>query len=78
MPENAGRYLLQLKGGKADVARGGEGRIQLDVRGLAAIFTGFCHPREMLTAGLLASTLYDADLLGAALAGPRPFMLDSF
>ena len=78
MPENAGRCVLELRGGKPRVTSGGEGRIQLDVRALAAVFSGFCHPREMQAAGLLTATLADADLLGAVFAGPRPFLLDAF
>ena len=78
MPENAGRYLLELDGGEARVSRGGEGRIRLDVRALAAVFSGFSHPREMQAAGLLAASPEDLALLGAVFAGPRPFLLDSF
>lgn len=78
MPENAGRYVLTLRGGRARASRGGEGRIRLDVRALAAIFTGFSHPREMQAAGLLDAPSSDAELLGAVFAGPRPYLLDSF
>lgn len=78
MPENAGRYVLTLSQGEPRVTLGGEGRIQLDVRALAAVFSGFCHPREMQAAGLLSAEPRDADLLGAVFAGPRPFLLDTF
>jgi predicted acetyltransferase len=57
---------------------GGSGQIQLDVRALAAIYTGFCHPREMREADLLDGDDADIDRLGLAFAGPRPFMLDDF
>jgi predicted acetyltransferase len=78
MPENAGRYVLRLSAGTPRVTRGGEGRIRLDVRALAAIFTGFCHPSEMLAAGLLSAEAGDLARLGAVCAGPSPFILDAF
>lgn len=78
MPENAGRYLLQLRAGAPRVARGGGGRIRLDVRALAAIFTSFTHPSEMQAAGLLSAEPDDLTRLGAVFAGPGPFILDAF
>lgn len=79
LPENGGRYKLRVSGGGGVVERGGAGRLRLDVRALAAIFSGFKHPREMLAAGLLHAVSDDeVELLGAVFAGPRPFMLDSF
>ncbi len=78
MPENAGRYVLELSAGKPCVTPGGEGRIQLDVRALSAVFSGFCHPREMQAAGLLKAEPHAAELLGAVFAGPRPFLMDTF
>jgi predicted acetyltransferase len=70
--------VLRLAGGQPRVTRGGAGRIQLDVRALAAIFTSFCHPREMQAAGLLSAEPEDLARLGAVFAGPSPFILDAF
>lgn len=78
MPENAGRYVLRLAAGRPLVTRGGAGRIRLDVRALAAIFSGFAHPSEMGAADTLEGSPGDVALLGAAFAGPRPFLLDAF
>lgn len=78
MPENAGRYVLRLDAGTPHVTRGGEGRIRLDVRALAAIFTSFSHPSEQLAAGLLSAEPDDLARLGAVFAGPGPFILDAF
>jgi predicted acetyltransferase len=78
MPENAGRYVLRLSAGTPRVTIGGEGRIRLDVRALAAIFTGFCHPKEMQSAGLLHAEPDDLARVGAVFAGPAPFILDTF
>jgi predicted acetyltransferase len=78
MPENAGRYVFELVAGKASVRDGGDGRLRIDTRALAAIFTGFAHPSELEAAGLVSGSPRDLALLGAAFAGPRPFLLDSF
>lgn len=78
LPENAGRYLLELRRGQPQVTRGGSGRIRLDVRALSAIFTGFAHPTELQSAGLLEGQPHDLALLGAAFAGPSPFLLEDF
>jgi predicted acetyltransferase len=78
LPENAGRYVLALHAGKAQVTRGGSGRIQLDVRALAAVFSGFCHPSEMQAAGLLRADASDLARLGAVFAGPSPYLQDQF
>jgi len=78
MPENAGRYVLALEAGKPRVSRGGSGRLRLDVRALAAIFTSFSHPGEMQAAGLLSGEPSDVALMGAVFAAPSPFLQDQF
>jgi predicted acetyltransferase len=78
MPENAGRYVFELVAGKASVRDGGDGRLRIDTRAMAAIFTGFAHPSELEAAGLVSGSPRDLALLGAVFAGPRPFLLDSF
>jgi predicted acetyltransferase len=78
LPENAGRYVLKLRDGSAQVSRGGEGRIRLDVRALTALFTSFSHPRDLVATGLLSAERGELELLGAAFAGPRPYLLDTF
>jgi predicted acetyltransferase len=78
MPENSGRYVFELDAGKARVRSGGDGRLRLDVRALAAIFTGFSHPSEFEAVGLVQGSAQELALFGAVFAGPRPTLLDSF
>ena len=78
LPENAGRYVLGLQAGKATVTRGGAGHLQLDVRALAAVFSGFCHPSEMQAAGLLHGEPSEVARLGAVFSGPSPYLQDQF
>jgi predicted acetyltransferase len=78
LPENAGRYVLELREGKPVVLRGGTGKVRVDVRGLAAIYSSFSHPSEVQAAGLLDAEPADVAQLGAVFAGPAPFILDTF
>ncbi len=78
MPANAGRRLLRVKAGEPTVEPGGDGRVTLDVRGLAALFTGQRTAEELALVGLAEGDA--ADLAAATLVfhGPRPFMVDKF
>lgn len=78
LPRNAGRWVLRVADGRGVAERGGRGSVLLDVRGLAALYTGF-HGAAGLVAGGLASGA-DDDLAAAAavFAGPAPWMADHF
>ncbi len=78
LPENAGRWRLQVAGGRAAVEAGGSGDLRADVRGLAPLYTGLHTAAEIATAGLLTGdpkALAKASLL---FAGPAPWMPDYF
>lgn len=78
LPENAGRWLVRVEDGRAEVARGGRGELRCDVRGLAAMYTGFHSPSDLAAAGFAEAD--DASLAAASalLAGPQPWMSDHF
>src|SRR5262249_15602767 len=78
LPDNAGRYVLAVEGGRGKVRRGGRGSIRLDVRGLAPLFTAHLPPQLLRVAGLVDAK--DAELEKAALvfSGPAPWMPDGF
>jgi predicted acetyltransferase len=78
LPSNNGRIVLELQGGRGEVRPGGEGRIRAHVRDLAALYSSFMSPAELLTLGSLAASDADLALLGAVFAGPRPWMPDMF
>jgi predicted acetyltransferase len=67
-----------VTGGSGKVTQGGRGEMELDVRGLAPLFTGFFTPFELKSVGLLAAG--PAALAAAAriFAGPEPWMPDYF
>jgi predicted acetyltransferase len=78
LPANAGRFVLRVADGHGEVASGGAGRIQLDVRDLAAIYTGFMAPHECAYLGTIEAPMDDLALAGAVFAGPRPWIADMF
>jgi hypothetical protein len=49
--------------------------VKLDVRALAAMYSGFAHPVTLIGAGLLEG---DATTLAALFAGPEPWCCDHY
>ncbi len=78
LPANAGRWTLEVADGAARLSRGGDGRVRLDMRALAAIYTGFMHPHEVALMGTIGGDATDLSLLGAMFGGPRPWLADMF
>ena len=78
LPENTGHYILTLQHGQAVVQHGGSGTIQIGIRELAALYTGFCTPHELLPIGHIRGSGADLSLLGAVFSGPKPWMPDVF
>jgi predicted acetyltransferase len=78
LPSNKGRILLSVGEGRGEVRPGGEGRVRLHVRDLAALYSGFMAPAELRVLGSLEGPDADLALAGAIFAGPRPWMADMF
>lgn len=70
-PANSGRWLLSLDGnGKASLEAGGDGRAEVSVTDLAAVFSGHLDPLRLARAGRLGqATPTDVSVLRAAFAG---------
>jgi predicted acetyltransferase len=73
-----GRFRLTVEGGDGEARPGGDGNVRLDRRGLAAIYTGFLSPRQVVMLGWGEGTTADLDQLGAFFAGPQPWLRDHF
>jgi len=71
---NEGRFVLTVEGGCGAVRLGGDGRVRAHVRGLAAMYTGFNSPSELLVSGLVDGDEKDLALAGAVFSGPAPWM----
>jgi predicted acetyltransferase len=78
LPENSGRFRLEVSKGQARVVRGGSGAVRLSERGLAALYTGFQSAAELGRAGLLAADESWLATLHDLFAGPSPAMADYF
>jgi predicted acetyltransferase len=78
LPDNAGRWVLAVSDGRGQLRPGGTGRIRLDVRDLAAIYTGFLAPHECAYLGTIAGPQEDLALAGVVFSGPRPWIADMF
>jgi predicted acetyltransferase len=78
VPENAGRFVVQVADGAASVQPGGRGRIRLDVRGLAPLYSGLLSPWALRQAGWLDGDDVALSRAAVAFAGPAPSMPDFF
>src|ERR1700752_1997217 len=75
---NDDKFVVRIAGGRAEVRRGGEGRITTGIRGLAPIWSGFLTPLMAKRCGLLDGPDDDLARAAAAFAGPAPWMPDMF
>jgi predicted acetyltransferase len=78
VPENRGRFVLQVADGEGTVEPGGDGRLRMDVRGLAPLYTGHLSPFALARAGLVEGTAADLAAAGGIFAGPPPWHPDHF
>ncbi|HET9492913.1 MAG TPA: GNAT family N-acetyltransferase [Chloroflexia bacterium] len=78
LPANSGRVTLTVSGGKGEAREGGEGRIKMHVRDLAAVYTGFATPFEQALFGSVGGPEEDLALAASVFAGPRPWLAEIF
>lgn len=77
-PNNAGRWVMRVSDGSATVEPGGQGRVHLGIRALAALYTGFASATQLRTGLDLKAPEEDAAALDAVFGGPSPWMQDGF
>ncbi|WP_013321965.1 GNAT family N-acetyltransferase [Gloeothece verrucosa] len=53
---NNGRFCLKIAQGQAEVSPGGKGEFQIDIRGLASLYTGFMSAYQLQLTGYLKAT----------------------
>lgn len=78
LPWNNGRFVLEVADGRAQARTGGAGRVRLDVRDLASLYSGYLTPLELRTVGTLEAPDTDLAAAGLVFAGPRPWSPDMF
>jgi len=74
LPGNDGRCVLHVADGQGSVTRGGRGTFDLHVRGLAALYTGFLSPPDLVLAQLAAAPEAELAAAAAVFGGPLPWM----
>ena len=78
LPHNAQRFVLEVCKGRGRVRKGGRGKLRIDVRGLAALYTGHWLPADLVAVGLLDGPERDCATASTLFAGPAPWMPDFF
>lgn len=78
LEHNRGCFTLHVADGRGELRPGGAGRVRIDIRGLAPLFTGYLSAEELRTTGLLAGPPAELAALSAAFAGPAPWLNDRF
>ncbi|HVL81726.1 MAG TPA: GNAT family N-acetyltransferase [Actinomycetota bacterium] len=75
---NEGRWVLSVAGGRGQVRKGGRGRLRIDVRGLASLYSGFSTGSELVATGYAEGREGDLAAATAAFSGPAPVLPDFF
>jgi predicted acetyltransferase len=78
LPANNARFILHVENGHASVKPGGKGRIEIDVRALATLYSGFLSAESLAAAGRLKAEKNDLARASAVFAGQAPTMPDMF
>jgi predicted acetyltransferase len=76
--ENNGKFILSIANGRGEVTKGGKGELQLDIKGLAPLYTGLFTPQQLQIAGKLQATETSLDTATQIFAGSSPWMVDFF
>jgi predicted acetyltransferase len=78
LPENSRNFILSVSEGRGDVVEGGRGELQLDIRGLAPLYTGLFTPHQLQITGYLEATAGALLIATQLFAGSEPWMPDHF
>lgn len=77
-PANNGKFCLKVARGKGEVHKGGKGEFQLDVRGLASLYTGLLTPTQLQLVGYLQTTKEALEIATLLFSGSEPWLPDFF
>ncbi|MBL8714760.1 MAG: GNAT family N-acetyltransferase [Myxococcales bacterium] len=78
LPDNAGRWRVVVEGGRAKVARGGSGALRLDVRALAALYSGYLSVHALAQLDRVDGTANTLDAADRLFPPGNPCMGDMF
>jgi len=75
---NNGKFVLNVADGVGQAKKGGRGDMRIDVRALAALYTGFLSAEALKTVGRIEGADEVLRRASAIFAGPTPAMADMF
>jgi predicted acetyltransferase len=75
---NNGRWRLSVRAGRGALQRGGAGDLRTDMRGLAALYSGFSSPNTLVCTGQVEGTPAALAIAQSVFAGPQPWMREMF
>jgi predicted acetyltransferase len=78
LSNNEGNFVLSVSGGAARVNSGGSGSIELHIRGLAALYSGYLNSHALHLLGLIEGPREECARLDTIFRSPPPWMLDMF
>jgi len=78
LEHNDGRIVLRVANGVPEVVEGGDGKVHIDVRALATVYTGHVSPAELAWTGAVSGDERQIAALAQIFAGPKPWMADMF
>ena len=70
------KVVLRVRGGVPTIEPGGSGKVDVDVRGLSGMYTGYLAAKDAAELGYLRTPVSEARVLDALFAGPAPFVTD--
>jgi predicted acetyltransferase len=78
LPENAGRFVLRVAGGRGEVEPGGDGALRLHVRDLAPLYSGLYRAAELRELCRLEGNEAAVAAADRAFASPEPWLAERF
>lgn len=78
LTHNEGAFVVEIADGRAHVERGGSGAIELDVRGLGMLFSGFLDPWALAAMGRVKADPAALARLAACFGDGAPWMPEMF
>ncbi len=76
--ENNGKFILSIANGSAEVTKGGKSELQLDISGLAPLYTGLLSAQQLQLMGKLEGSPTAINTVTQIFAGTSPWMPDFF
>jgi len=78
IPSNNGRFVLSVEDGMGNVEPGGNGKLRLNIRSLAPLYTGFLTPRQLWAMGWLEGDAAEGERAAGVFSGSTPWMPDGY